>query len=395
MPSRDRSRTQRQQRARQIVEEESIAKQPHSIVICRGKTGKNLNDLMMDFRNVMSPFTASNLKVKKANVLKDFLTIAGPMNVKHLVTFSKTRETVGMRLITVPKGPTMSFAIDEFALKKDVESSLQRPIKDQKVLKNPPLLIMSQFPNQTDVEKFTYEAFRALFPRIKPSQVAVDTIRRVVLLHYNKETNQIQFRHYAIKTRTGAGKRVRKLLENGKSVPDLGKYESVEQFLNGMSGSESEFDDSSEVTNPKSGRQMKVRLTELGPRMNLRLVKIEEGLSGGAVLYHSYKNKTEEEKMQMEEKIGKAVEDKQERIRLQNQNVAAKKAAQDKKKKNEEKKKRKDEAATKARVEHIEQLRDGKGEKHGKSLGRKRGAGPKGPQGPKKKLTKKAKSNML
>ena len=90
----------------------------HSIVICRGKTGKNLNDLMMDFRRVMSPFTASNLKVKKANVLKDFLTIAGPMNVKHLVTFSKTRETVGMRLITVPKGPTMSFAIDEFALRK-------------------------------------------------------------------------------------------------------------------------------------------------------------------------------------------------------------------------------------------------------------------------------------
>ena len=95
---------------------------------------------------------------------------------------------------------------------------------------------------------------------------------------------------------------------------------------------------------------MKVRLTELGPRMNLRLVKIEEGLSGGAVLYHSYKSKTEEEKMQMEEKINKAAEDKQERIRQQNQNVAAKQAAADKKKKEEEKKKRKDEAATKARV---------------------------------------------
>ena len=98
---------------------------------------------------------------------------------------------------------------------------------------------------------------------------------------------------------------------------------------------------------------MKVRLTELGPRMNLRLVKIEEGLSGGAVLYHSYKNKTEEEKMQMEEKIGKAAEDKQERIRTQNQNVTAKKAALEKKKKDEEKKKRKDEAATKARVVSI------------------------------------------
>ena len=109
-------------RSKFIIKFFSIAKQPHSIVICRGKTGKNLNDLMMDFRRVMSPFTASNLKVKKANVLKDFLTIAGPMNVKHLVTFSKTRETVGMRLITVPKGPTMSFAIDEFVLKKKVST---------------------------------------------------------------------------------------------------------------------------------------------------------------------------------------------------------------------------------------------------------------------------------
>lgn len=47
--------------------------------------------------------------------------------------------------------------------------------------------------------------------------------------------------------------------------------------------------------------------------------------------------------------------------------------------------------------EHIEKLRDGKEEKHGKSMGRKRGAGQsagKG-QGPKKKLSKKAKSNML
>ena len=53
--------------------------------------------------------------------------------------------------------------------------------------------------SSSDVEKFTYEAFRSLFPRIKPSQVAVDSIRRVVLLHYNKENDEIQLRHYAIK----------------------------------------------------------------------------------------------------------------------------------------------------------------------------------------------------
>ena len=39
--------------------------------------------------------------------------------------------------------------------------------------------------------------------------------------------------------------------------------------------------EATQVNNPKTGRQMKVRLTEIGPRMNIRLVKIEDGLCGG------------------------------------------------------------------------------------------------------------------
>ena len=55
-----------------------------------------------------------------------------------------------------------------------------------------------------------------------------------------------------------------------------------------MSGSDSEGETAA-VSNPKTGRQMKVRLTEIGPRINIRLVKIEDGLCGGAVLWHAYK----------------------------------------------------------------------------------------------------------
>ena len=50
--------------------------------------------------------------------MKDFLTIAGPLNVTHLLTFSKTNESVSFRLITTPKGPTMSFKVEEYMLKK-------------------------------------------------------------------------------------------------------------------------------------------------------------------------------------------------------------------------------------------------------------------------------------
>lgn len=37
------------------------------------------------------------------------------------------------------------------------------------------------------------------------------------------------------------------------------------------------------------------RLTEIGPRMMLQLVKIEEGIGTGEVLYHEYIKKSPEE----------------------------------------------------------------------------------------------------
>ena len=85
----------------------------------------------------------------------------------------------------------------------------------------------------------------------------VDNIRRVVLLHYDKEKDQgkkkqnvfcfqkkltmslVELRHYAIKTRSAAGRRVRKLLDGNKELPNMGKYGSIEQYLEAMSGSES------------------------------------------------------------------------------------------------------------------------------------------------------------
>ncbi len=39
-----------------------------------------------------------------------------------------------------------------------------------------------------------------------------------------------------------------------------------------------------------------VKLVELGPRIKLELIKIEEGIQDGEVLYHKYQTKTEEEK---------------------------------------------------------------------------------------------------
>lgn len=71
-----------------------------------------------------------------------------------------------------------------------------------------------------------------------------------------------------------------------------------------LSDSEAEDDPASKVTLPqdlstrgaKAGAKSAIRLIELGPRMRLELVKIEEGLVDGEVLYHKFIQKTEEEK---------------------------------------------------------------------------------------------------
>jgi ribosome biogenesis protein SSF1/2 len=47
---------------KEIDEDPYITKQPHSIIIPRGKVGKNTTSLIADFKNVMEPFTATNIK---------------------------------------------------------------------------------------------------------------------------------------------------------------------------------------------------------------------------------------------------------------------------------------------------------------------------------------------
>ena len=86
------------------------------------------------------------------------------------------------------------------------------------------------------------------------------------------------------------------------TLPNLSKLEDVADFvLNGNdydSASEIEDDEKVEIRAPSvkqesSGTQQRaIRLTEIGPRLRLELVKIEEGMCDGKVLYHRYVHKT-------------------------------------------------------------------------------------------------------
>lgn len=169
----------------------------------------------------------------------------------------------------------------------------------------------------------------------------LSSARRIVLLHYNAANKTIDWRHYVIQIRpVGISRRLRRVVEGTtsrasgtstkkKSVPDLGEVKDISDYVLGRkegphglgddedarSGFETDAstdaeDSDAEVDGAKqntvdlfqryigkgnsakgrsstSGNQRAVRLREIGPRMELRLLKIEEGI-GGDVLYHDY-----------------------------------------------------------------------------------------------------------
>lgn len=69
---------------------------------------------MKDMRKVMEPYTASNLKMRKKNMLKDLVSVAGPLGVTNFIMFSKTPHGTNMRIARLPRGPTLSFQVIYF-----------------------------------------------------------------------------------------------------------------------------------------------------------------------------------------------------------------------------------------------------------------------------------------
>ena len=73
-----------------------------------------------------------------------------------------------------------------------------------------------------------------------------------------------------------------------------------------------------------SGQKRAIKLTELGPRMRLRLYKVEEGFCTGKVLWHESITKTKDEERKMEKTFEARQAEKERRKNVQKQNVERK-----------------------------------------------------------------------
>lgn len=163
------------------------------------------------------------------------------------------------------------------------------------------------------------KTFQSLFPPLAPQSLTLSAARRVVLISYNADRGTVDFRHYIITVKPyGVSSRVRKVLDGVGSKKssgflDLGNEKDVADFLlrkRGESGPDGGYESAASSTesvagddgdainladdyvgrNNKKGSRRAVRLDEVGPRMELKLVKITEGVPGkeGGVIYHEF-----------------------------------------------------------------------------------------------------------
>jgi ribosome biogenesis protein SSF1/2 len=223
------------------------------------------------------------------------------------------------------------------------------------------------------LESLTTTAFQSLFPPINPQTTPLKSIRRVLLL--NREQSEdgtfiVNFRHYAITTKSvGLSRPLRRLnaaekmlkSKKGKKggLPNLGKLKDISEFMiggedgegymtDGTSGSEADTDAEVEILETAAKRvhsgkaraaeqdsddeegandnveRRAVKLVELGPRMRLRMTKVEEGICSGKVMWHEYVHKSKEEIKELEKRWDQRKREKEARKKQQKENVEKK-----------------------------------------------------------------------
>ncbi|XP_074785892.1 suppressor of SWI4 1 homolog isoform X1 [Athene noctua] len=301
------SKNQKKERAAALQHaQQEFGTVPHSFVFPRGRVGKSVRQLVTDVRKVMEPYTARALKVRKNNSLKDFVAVAGPLGVTHFLVFSKSTSSINFKLFRLPGGPTLTFKVMQYSLIKDVVSSLKRHRMHEQQFTHHPLLVLSNFGLQQIHIKLMASMFQNMFPSINVHRVNLNSIKRCLLITYNAETQLLDFRHYSVKVvPVGVSKGLKRLLQ--EKFPNMSRLEDISELLVkdiNLSESEAEQDGTQnilELPQAYAGRgnmkaqQSAVRLTEIGPRMTLQLIKVEEGLAQGNVLYHGFIHKTEVE----------------------------------------------------------------------------------------------------
>ena len=363
-----------------VPEQELDSNIPRSLIIKRGKVGPYLKKLVSELRTVMYPYTAINLKEKKSNNMRDFLSLVDIYGYSHMMMLTNTDKHSYLHLAKMPRGPTITFKIDNYCLNTDIFNA--EDVKHKKPLNKNfdhiPIIVMNNF----NFEKIPFELetpiktanmlFQSFFPPLNLNQIQISKCKRLVLLNLNLRRNNMineeegeseensennmsfnvnkndnstdinstnvsvknnkvglnekdeendknndsdegkesnvyvtpvfEFRHYDIEFKKHSVKKtISNLINNINLKKDLSSMKNIADYVLKHSGftsaSDNEEDLHCDVISGKENKKedMSIKLTELGPRMNLSLFKIQEGFFKGNVIYHSIIKKSKKE----------------------------------------------------------------------------------------------------
>jgi len=89
----------------------------------------------------------------------------------------------------------LTFRINKYTLVRDVVSSLRRHRMHEQQFAHPPLLVLNSFGPHGMHVKLMATMFQNLFPSINVHKVNLNTIKRCLLINYNPDSQELDFRH--------------------------------------------------------------------------------------------------------------------------------------------------------------------------------------------------------
>lgn len=312
---------------------------PKSIIVYRGEVATSVRGLMQEWRRVLLPWSSKQLHGKNKS-LKDFLSVASLFSVSHLQLFTSPPRGTSLRIMRFFNGPTLSFRVESFALHQDIIKHQRRPVSlTNAMFEVAPVVVLNNFSHPEAMGRaevpLLEATFRAMFPSVNIQTIQTSEIQRVCLVHYNHLEHVVEIRHYAVNARTtGVSKTIKKLLENRRPTK-LGTLRDVDEVLEKEDAWSDTDGEGEEVPLAQPFRQhreqCRVKLVELGPRMTLRLVKVENGFASGEVLYHATEKKTLRQVQENAHRVRSRAAEKTKRRAVQEERVQRKRKAKEEK----------------------------------------------------------------
>lgn len=206
-----------------------------------------MHRLVRDLRKLLEPNTAVRLRERRSNVIKDYVAMAGPLGVTHMMILSQTETGVNLRLGRLPRGPTLQFRVQNYSLVADVTNAQLRPRAIGSEYQTPPLLVLNNFNGTGKQFMLLSTMLQNLFPSINVEtvrmrlkilwtiayglfQLRLSEARRVVLFNYNSEADTVDLRHYLVTvTPVGLSRSVKRLVQ--AKIPDLHNLTDISELF--------------------------------------------------------------------------------------------------------------------------------------------------------------------